>query len=82
MSLNQIFQEVAHKHETTPEVVEKIYNSMWAFMRKTIKELPDLKKLSTEELNDLKTNFYIPNFGRLYVDVNKVKKKRQLKKLK
>jgi|GEM_PF-6784959 len=50
-------------------------------MRKTIKELPDLKGVSEDDISDLKTNFYIPNLGRFFIDTERVKKKRKFKKL-
>ena len=51
-------------------------------MRKTIKELPELKDLSEEELHEIRSDFYIPNFGRFFIDTKKVKIKRKLNKLK
>jgi hypothetical protein len=79
--MQELFAKVAKKHNTSVGVVEKVYNSMWGFMRTTVKELPDLKELSIEELAGMKTNFHIPNFCKFFIDIKAVERKRNLNKL-
>ena len=47
------------------EVIEKTYRAYWKFIRTKIEELPLKASMEEEEFSTLKTNFNIPNLGKL-----------------
>lgn len=47
------------------EVVDKAYKAYWLFIRKTIEKLNLKDELSKEEFSKLRTNFNLPNLGKL-----------------
>ena len=77
-SLDTLFVTLGEKHNVSPSVVKKVYESVFSFIHKTIKELPELKNLSSKELDELdRSNFYISNFCRFFIDVERIKNKRE-----
>lgn len=51
---------------TLPEkCVENTYKAYWTFIKETISQLPLKNDLTKEEFNKLRTNFNIPNLGKL-----------------
>ena len=62
------------------DVVVKTYKAYWLFIRQTIESFPLKENLSEEEFNKLRTNFNIPNLGKLvctydrYIGVKKIQK--------
>lgn len=65
--LKEKFEEIAKKHGMQLSEISNIFESQFSFMRETIKAL-ELEDLSEEEFNKLKTNFNIPNIGKLYTN--------------
>lgn len=64
------------------DVIEKAYKAFWLYIRETIKEFPLKDGLEKDEFDKLRTNFNIPNLGKLsctyeeYVNVmNRYKQK-------
>ena len=79
--LEELFLKVAQKHQIDADVVETVYQSMWGLMRKVIRELPELRKMTYKELKEFKENkdvrssFYIPNFGKFFIDLKRAEYK-------
>lgn len=49
------------------------YNSCWDFINNKIKNLhEDILTISEDEFNELKTNFTIPNIGKMFTNYNKL----------
>ena len=48
------------------KVVEKVYKAYWSFIKSHIIELPLKQDLTEEQFNALKTNFNLPNLGKLH----------------
>lgn len=62
------------------EVIKKVYKGFWYFIKSSIEEFPLKEELSEEEFNKLRTNFNIPNLGKLVCPYNRyigVKKRRK-----
>ena len=78
-SLNNLFITVGNNHNVSPAVVKEVYRSVFNLMKATIRELPDLREISVEDIAKLRTNFYIPKFARFFIDLEKIKVKRKLK---
>lgn len=74
----EIFKEVAMQCDTTPEIVELVYKSMWSLIRETVDGLPDLRGVSIEDFDNLNANFCIPFFGKLVLEKKRIKRKREL----
>ena len=53
--------------------IREVYKADWKFIRSKIEELPLKEDLSEEDFNRLKTNFNIPNLGKLYCTYDKYK---------
>lgn len=47
------------------KVVEKTYRAYWSFIKSHIIELPLKQDLTEEQFNSLRTNFNLPNLGKL-----------------
>lgn len=62
-----------------PDVVEEAYNAYWKFIRTKIEELPLKEDLGEEEFNALRTNFNIPNLGKLSCTYERYKVKKETK---
>ena len=77
----ELLVATAKKHEIDVDIVKHVYLSIWGLINKVIRELPDLRDLSIEEIDQLDTDFHIANFGRFYIDLKKVETKRKLGKL-
>lgn len=51
---------------TLPEkCVENVYRAYWVFIKEAISQLPLKDNLTEDEFNKLRTNFNIPNLGKL-----------------
>lgn len=59
--------------EVTTTKVEEVIDSVYGFIRHTIKSIP-MKDLSLEEFNKTKKNFNIPGLGKLYTTEKKFKR--------
>lgn len=74
----EIFNKIAIERGLTVKEVESIYNSPFDFIRNITKDLP-VKELDDEEaIRQLKTNFTIPSLGKLYLNVPKVMKFKEI----
>ena len=77
-SLDELFIRVGKNHSVSPVVVKKVYESVFSFIRETLREMPNLRETSIEDMEKLKSNFYIARFARFFIDIEKIRKKRQL----
>jgi hypothetical protein len=77
-SLDNLFITVGSKYDVSPTVVKKVYESVFSLMKQVIRELPELKETSVEDMEKLRSNFFIPKFGRFFIDLERIKKKREL----
>ena len=75
-------KEVADELNLSPSLVSKVYNSFWLFVRKSIIDLPLKEDLTKEEFDKLRTNFNIPNIGKLYCNYNRWKSIKQRQRYK
>lgn len=55
------------------EVIENSYKAYWEYIKETIKNIPLDKELTEEEFNKYKTNFNIPNLGKLVCTYDRYK---------
>jgi len=78
-SLDNLFTTVGNNHNTSPAVVKKVYESVFSLIRDVLRGLPDMDSITVDEMKDLRTNFYMSKFGRFYIDIEKIRKKRELK---
>lgn len=66
-----------------PDVIHKIYNAYWLFIKEIIESLPLKDDMNEEAFSKLKPNFNIPNLGKLTCTYNRyvgIKKQRKLLK--
>jgi len=59
-------KEIAKETGLSVETVKSILNSPYEFIRETTGAMEIDRDLTTEEFNELKTNFNIPGIGKLY----------------
>lgn len=59
--IKRISQELA----LSEKCVENAYKAYWTFIKETIGQLPLKEELTEEEFGKLRTNFNIPNLGKL-----------------
>lgn len=69
---NKILEKVSEKTNIPLEIVSKVYDCYWLYIRNTIQDLPLKDNLSEEEFNKLRTNFNIPSLGKLTCDYNRL----------
>lgn len=63
------------------EVIRKAYKAYWMFIRHTIEALPLKEDMTEEAFNKLRTNFNIPNLGKIactYKRYTGIKKRNKL----
>jgi len=70
-SLDDLMEEAGRRFDVSPAVAGKVYESVFSLMRNTVKELPDLGKTSSSDLEGLRTNFFVPRFCRFFIDLKK-----------
>lgn len=78
-TLNRLSKEL----NLPTEVIIKAYKAYWRFIRETIEVLPLKEELDEEAFSKLKTNFNIPNLGKLHCTYSRyrgVKLKEQRRK--
>lgn len=83
--MEAVILELARELDLPPEVISRTYKAYWLFIRETIQGLPLKENLSKEEFSRLRTNFNIPNLGKLcctYDRYTGMKKKQKLLKKK
>lgn len=62
------------------EVIWKVYEAFWSYIRQSIESIPLKENLTEEEFNKIRTNFNIPNLGKLSCTYDRylgIKKKRK-----
>lgn len=78
MDLEEIYKEVAKKHNIPTKVVKECYKQSWDFIREKIKALPlKDKDLTLEELRELRTSFSLPYLGNMSINRFKYIKTKQ-----
>ena len=65
MKYSEVFQSVSKELGIPVKVVSSAYRHYWMFIKKTIHSLPLKDDLSEEEFSKLRTNFNIPELGKL-----------------
>jgi hypothetical protein len=66
--MQQTINKLARELNLPSEVVEKVYKAYWAFIKQTIEKLPlkeEGEDIDEDTFNRLRTNFNIPNLGKL-----------------
>lgn len=66
--MQQTINKLARELNLPSEVVEKAYKAYWAFIKQTIEKLPfkeEGEDIDEDTFNRLRTNFNIPNLGKL-----------------
>lgn len=75
-------KEIADKHNLPEEVVRKIVEAPYNFIKDITKDLKFKDGLTREEFEEMNTNFNIPSIGKLYasydiyLEIQKKKKKK------
>lgn len=73
--LNSALKEVSRELCVDLKIVESIYKSYWRFIKDHCSGY-NLVEMSKEECDSTVTNFNIPYIGKLYVDYDKVQKRK------
>jgi len=63
--------KIAKRHGITYREVEEIYASPFRFMNAILNKVPIKEAETGNELRELKTNFNLPRFGKLYLNIPK-----------
>lgn len=63
--MQQTIDRLSRELNLPTDVVVKSYKAYWLFIRQTIEELPLKEDLDEETFSRLRTNFNIPNLGKL-----------------
>lgn len=72
--IKQLIHRIGLKYSLRDDDVRKIFESQFRFTYDTIREL-ELKDLTEEELEELKTNFQYKYIGKLYINKQTLKNK-------
>lgn len=72
--IKQLIHRIGLKYNLRDDDVRKIFESQFRFTYDTIREL-ELKDLTEEELEELKTNFQYKYIGKLYINKQTLKNK-------
>lgn len=72
--IKQILHKVGLNNNLRDDDVRKIFESQFKFTYDTIRQL-ELKELTEEELDNLKTNFQYKYIGKLFINKENLKKK-------
>ena len=63
--MQQTIDRLSRELNLPTDVVVKSYKAYWLFIRQTIEELPLKENMDEETFSRLRTNFNIPNLGKL-----------------
>lgn len=63
--MQQTIDRLSRELNLPTDVVVKSYKAYWLFIRQTIEELPLKEDIDEETFSKLRTNFNIPNLGKL-----------------
>lgn len=69
--MHDIINKLSRQLNLSEDVVLKVYKAYWAFIRASITKLPLTEDLDKQEFSKLKTNFNIPNLGKLYCNYDR-----------
>lgn len=72
--IKQILHKVGLNNNLRDDDVRKIFESQFKFTYDTIREL-ELKEITEEELDNLKTNFQYKYIGKLFINKEILKRK-------
>jgi hypothetical protein len=72
--IKQILHRVGLNNNLRDDDVRKIFESQFKFTYDTIREL-ELKEITEEQLDNLKTNFQYKYIGKLFINKETLKKK-------
>ena len=70
MTYKDFTKQVSKELNIPIEVVDAAYLAFWKFVKQKIKSLPLKENLTIEEFESLRTNFNIPELGKLYCTYN------------
>ena len=65
MRYSEVFSSVSDELGIPVKVVSSAYRHYWMFIKETIQSLPLKDDLSEEDFSGLRTNFNIPELGKL-----------------
>ena len=65
MRYSEVFSSVSDELGIPVKVVSSAYRHYWMFIKETIQSLPLKDDLSKEDFSGLRTNFNIPELGKL-----------------
>ena len=63
--MQQTIDKLAKELNLPADVVLKAYKAYWMFIRHTIENLPLKEEMDEETFSKLRTNFNLPNLGKL-----------------
>ena len=63
--MQQTIDRLSRELNLPTDVVVKSYKAYWLFIRQTIEELPLKEDMDEKTFSRLRTNFNIPNLGKL-----------------
>lgn len=63
--MKKLLNKLSKELNLPEEVIEKYYKAYWIFIKTKIEELPLKEDLNEEKFSRLRTNFNIPNLGKL-----------------
>lgn len=76
----ELYSKIAIRHGITINKVQEIYSELFKYIKKEIESL-DLRDMkSVDELQDLKVNFNLPGFSKMYMNKEQVIKYNKRKK--
>ena len=77
MTLDEAIGKVAEDLGIPKDRVNKIYKGYWRAIREHVTSMPFKKDLTDEEFLKLQPNVNIPSIGKLYVTLERYKKKNE-----
>lgn len=81
--MQQTIDRLSRELNLPADVVMKVYKAYWMFIKHTIEELPLKEDMDEKTFSKLRTNFNIPNLGKLVCTYERyigVKKKYKITK--
>ena len=77
MTYEEIISRVADSTGCSARLVDKVYKGYWRAIREHIISLPLKEDLTDEEFLSLQPNVNIPSIGKLYVTLDKYRRKKK-----
>ena len=75
-TLNSAITRVARRLCVDRKLVENVYKSYWNFIKTTVSDV-SLIDMSEEEFNSTDINFNLPMLGKLFVEYDKIERRRR-----